>query len=110
MNTSNWTGRCPRTLTEALGCTGHAIEVYRTPPIRRFFYACIRHGWLVVAAVLAVLVLTGCDEIDSQERTAASLRDALAQAQKDRPELWTAERKKRADVAVGIVAKGDRHE
>lgn len=46
MNTSNWTGRCPRTLTEALGCTGHAIEVYRTPPIRRFFTpAFATAGW-----------------------------------------------------------------
>ncbi len=83
-----------------------AIQVFRKPLTKRFFYALWRHGWLVVAAVLAVFVLTGCDEIDSQERTAASLRDALAQAQKDRPELWTAEHKKRADVAVGLIAQG----
>lgn len=85
-----------------------AIQVFRKPLTKRFFYACIRHGWLAVFAALAVLVLTGCDEIDSQERGAASLRDAIAQAQKDRPELWTAEHKKRADVAVGIVARSER--
>ena len=104
MNDSNWTLRFPRTTR----CDGHAIYVYKTPAYRRFFYACVRHGWLFVVAVLAMLVLTGCNEIDSQERTAASLRDALAQAQKDRPELWTAEHKKRADVAVGIVARSER--
>lgn len=87
-----------------------AIQVFRKPLSKRFFYALWRHGWLVVFAALAVLVLTGCDEIDSQERGAAAYRDALAQAQKDRPELWTAEHKKRADVAVGIVAKGDFHD
>jgi len=77
MTNSNWTGRCPRTLDQALGCTGHAIEIHRTPPLRRFFYACVRHGWAIVIVCLAVLVLSGCDEMDSQERDAASLRDAI---------------------------------
>lgn len=104
MNDSNWTLRFPRTTR----CDGHAIYYYRQPLTKRFFYACIRHGWLAVFASLAVLALTGCDEIDSQERGAAAYRDALAQAQKDRPELWTAEHKKRADVAVGIVARSER--
>lgn len=74
-------------------------------------------NWQTAAAIAALLGcfflaqwLDGPGEIQAQEDTAASLRDALAQAQKDRPELWTAEHKKRADVAVGIVAKGDRHE
>lgn len=104
MTGSNWTLRFPRTTR----CDGHAIYAYKTPAYRRFFYACVRHGWFFVVAVLAVLVLTGCDEIDSQERGAAAYRDALAQAQKDRPELWTAEHKARADVAVGIVVRSER--
>lgn len=67
-----------------------------------------------VTAILAVFFFAQCldspSDWEAEKATAASLRDALAQAQKDRPELWTAEHKKRADVAVGIVAKGDRHE
>lgn len=83
-----------------------AIQVFRKPPMRRFFFALLRRGWVLVPIALMVLVLTGCDEMDSQDRTAASLRDALQQAQQERPELWTAERKARADRAVGLVARG----
>lgn len=71
-------------------------------------------NWQTAAAIAALLGcfflaqwLDGPSEMQSQEDGAAAFRDALAQAQKDRPELWTAERKARADVAVGIVAKGD---
>ncbi len=64
-----------------------------------------------LTALLAVFFLgqflDSPSDWEAEKATAASLRDALAQAQKDRPELWTAEHKKRADVAVGIVAKGD---
>lgn len=82
-----------------------AIQVFRQPPLaRRFFYAFARWGWLWI--FLAVLLLTGCDEMDSQDRTAANLRDALAQAQQDRPDLWTPERIERAGVAAGMVAQG----
>ena len=56
--------------------------------------------------IAAVLVLSGCNDMQAEEATAASLRDALAQAQQERPELWTAERKARADVAAGLVARG----
>ncbi len=87
MTNSNWTGRCPRTLNEALGCSGHAIEIYRTPPLRRFFYGCIRHGWMAFVVLLAVLVLSGCVDMQTEDASAASLRDALAQAQclKEKP-------------------------
>ena len=50
---SNWTGRCPRTSSEAFGCDGRAIEVYKTPLTKRFFYALIKHGWWVFALFLA---------------------------------------------------------
>lgn len=58
-----------------------AIQVFRKPLTKRFFYALFRRGWVLVPLVLALWVLTGCDEMDSQDRTAANLRDALAQAQ-----------------------------
>lgn len=77
MTNSNWTGRCPRTLDQALGCTGHAIYQYKPPLARRLFYACIRHGWAIAVLCIAALVLSGCVDMDSEERTAASLRDAI---------------------------------
>lgn len=70
-------------------------------------------NWQTAAAIAALLgcfflgqFLDSPSDWEAEKASAASLRDALAQAQKDRPELWTAEHKKRADVAVGIVAKG----
>lgn len=61
-----------------------------------------------VTAILAVYFfaqyLDSPADWEAERATAASLRDALAQAQKERP--WTAEQKARADVAVGIVVKG----
>ena len=83
-----------------------AIQVFRKPPMRRFFFALLRRGWVVVPIALMVLVLTGCDEIADKEADAANLRDALAQAQQDRPDLWTPGRIERAGVAAGMVAQG----
>lgn len=108
----NHTTRCyPRTMREAFGLSAReaiAIEAYKPPFHRRLFYGLARHGWAIVPAVLAVLVLSGCNsDIDAETATAASLRDALAQAQQERPELWTPERKARADVAAGLVARGE---
>ena len=81
MTGSNWTGRCPRTLTEALGCTGHAIEVYRTPLHKRVLWALCRCGWLMVPAVLAALVFTGCtSDVDTYAAMQADLADAIHQA------------------------------
>lgn len=80
------------------------IQVFRKPLTKRLFYACVRWGWLWI--FIAVLALTGCVDMAAEDATAASLRDALAQAQQERPELWTPERKARADRAVGLVAKG----
>lgn len=65
----------------------------------------------ILAAVLAAFLFAqhvdnGPSDMAAEDATAASLRDALAQAQQERPDLWTAERKARADAAAGIVAKG----
>lgn len=67
----------------------------------------------VALAVLAVVLLMGGSHLldgpsdaEAEEATAASLRDALKQAQQERPELWTPERKARADKAGGLVARG----
>lgn len=97
----------PRTMRGAFGLSAEdatALHFYKIPLYRRFFYALCRWGWLSI--FLAVLALAGCDDIADKEADAASLRDALQQAQQERPELWTAERKARADRAVGLVAKG----
>ena len=44
-------------------------------------------------------------DIESAQATEANLNDALEQAQAERPELWTAERKARARAAAQIVAR-----
>ena len=103
----NDTTRChPRTLREAFGLSPEdavAIHKYKTPAHRRFFFAFARWGWLWI--FLSVLLLTGCDEMADKEADAANLRDALAQAQQDRTDLWTPERIERAGVAAGMVAR-----
>lgn len=76
MTDSNWTLRFPRTTR----CDGHAIEIYRPPLLKRFFYACVRLGWIAVPIVLLVLVLSGCVDMESEQRSADSLLDAVAQA------------------------------
>ncbi len=66
------------------------------------------------AAVLAVVLALGAShylddapsDAEAEDATAASLRDALAQAQAERPDLWTAERRARAAAAAELVARG----
>ena len=60
-----------------------AIEVHKIPLHRRFVYALCRHGWVIVPAVLALSVLTGCDDLESYAADQASLADAIAQAAKE---------------------------
>lgn len=74
------------------------------PPLENLKFATA-----VLAVVLALggsHLLDGPSDFDAEEATAASLRDALAQAQQERPDLWTAERRARADAAAGLVARG----
>ena len=49
--------------------------------------------------------LDGPSDFEAAQATEASLNDALAQAQAERPEPWEAEQKARARVAAQIVAR-----
>ena len=73
------------------------------PPLENLkFWA----GAGVVALVLSSShLLDGPSDLEAAQATEASLNDALAQAQAERPELWTAEQKQRARVAAALVAR-----
>jgi hypothetical protein len=61
-----------------------AIEVYRTPLWKRAVWAFCRHGWLLIPAVLAVLVFSGCtSDVDTYAAVQADLADAIHQAAKE---------------------------
>ena len=62
-------------------------------------------GGLVALVLSSSHLLDGPSEIEAAQATEASLNDALAQAQAERPELWTAEQKARARVAAALVAR-----
>lgn len=82
------------------------IEVYRTPLHKRALWAFCRCGWLMAPAVLAVLVFSGCtSDVDTYAAMQADLADAVAQAQAERPELWSDEQKARARAAAALVAR-----
>ena len=72
------------------------------PPLENLkFWA----GAGVVALILSSShLLDGPSEIEAAQATEASLNDALAQAQAERPELWSDEQKARARVAAALVA------
>ena len=69
-----------------------------------------REFWLTLLACVLVFVLTaGCSEpteIEAERATAAALQDAIAQAQAERPDLWTPETIERAKTAALIAAAG----
>ena len=77
------------------------------PPLENLkFWA----GAGLVALVLSSShLLDGPSEIEAAQATEANrqdaLSDALAAAQAERPELWTAEQKERARAAAQIVAR-----
>ena len=64
--------------------------------------------WLTLLACVLVFVLTaGCSEpteIEATRDNAAALQDAIAQAQRERPDLWTPEAIERAKMAALIAA------
>ena len=73
------------------------------PPIENLkFWA----GAGLVALVLSSShLLDGPSDVEAAQATEASLNDALAQAQAERPELWSDEQKARARVAAALVAR-----
>ena len=64
--------------------------------------------WLTLLTCVLVFALTaGCSEpteIEAERATAAALQDAIAQAQAERPDLWTPETIERAKSAALIAA------
>ena len=61
-----------------------AIEVYKTPLHKRVLWAVCRTGWLILPAVLAVLVFSGCtSDVDTYAAVQADLADAVATAAKE---------------------------
>lgn len=73
------------------------------PPLENIkFWA----GAGLVALVLSSShLLDGPSDLEAAQATEASLNDALAQAQAERPELWSDEQKARARVAAALVAR-----
>ena len=66
--------------------------------------------WLtLLACVLAFVLLSACtgpSDTQAEADTAAALQDAIAQAQAERPDLWTPETIERAKTAALIAAAG----
>ena len=66
--------------------------------------------WLtLLACVLAFVLLSACSgpsDLEAERDTAAALQDAIAQAQAERPDLWTPETIERAKTAALIAAAG----
>ena len=64
--------------------------------------------WLTLLACVAAFVLmSGCSgpsDLEAERATAAALQDAIAQAQAERPDLWTPETIERAKTAALIAA------
>lgn len=63
----------------------------------------------VVGIVAALILLTACggpSDLEAERATAAALQDAIAQAQRERPDLWTPETIERAKAAALIAAAG----
>ena len=64
--------------------------------------------WLtLLACVLAFVLMSGCSgpsDLEAERATAAALQDAIAQAQAERPDLWTPETIERAKTAALIAA------
>ena len=84
------------------------LEYERSP--RRTVGATLNY----IAAVLLILAtcamaLVGCSgpsDLEAERATAAALQDAIAQAQAERPDLWTPETIERAKTAALIAAAG----
>lgn len=82
-NTSTYARTCPG-FGKTAAQMAMAIEVHKIPLHRRVVYALCRHGWVIVPAVLAVLVFSGCtSDVDTYAAMQADLADAVATAAKE---------------------------
>ena len=70
-----------------------------------------RDGWkfwlTLLACVAAFVLMSGCSgpsDLEAERATAAALQDAITQAQRERPDLWTPEPIERAKSAALIAA------
>ena len=66
----------------------------------------MRALFVCIALCAAALLLSACGptDIEAERATAAALQDAIAQAQAERPDLWTPETIERAKTAALIAA------
>ncbi len=60
----------------------------------------------VLAFVLGVVFMPGPSDTEADADSALNLQDAIAQAQAERPDLWTPETIERAKTAALIAAAG----
>ena len=69
----------------------------------------MRALWVPIGICAAALLLSACSgpsDLEAERDTAAALQDAIAQAQAERPDLWTPETIERAKTAALIAAAG----
>ena len=68
----------------------------------------MRALFVLIALCAAALLLTACgpSDIEAARDNAEALQDAIAQAQRERPDLWTPETIERAKTAALIAAAG----
>ena len=78
---------------------GIAVRVLGAMGSMRALFVCI-------ALCAAALLLSACgpSDIEAERATAVALQDAIAQAQAERPDLWTPETIERAKTAALIAA------
>lgn len=82
------------------------LEYERSP--RRTVGAALNYiaalALIVATFAMALVGCTGPTDVEADRDTAAALQDALAQAQAERPDLWTPETIERAQAAALIAA------
>ena len=104
-------GRCH--VRQPLACVAGSVSgPHRRPGIAarvlgamgsmRALFVCIT----LCAAALLLSACSGPSDIEAERATAAALQDAIAQAQAERPDLWTTETIERAKTAALIAAAG----
>ena len=73
------------------------------PPLENLKF--LAGAGLVALVLSSSNLLDGPSDFEAAQATEASLNDALAQAQAERPELWSDEQKALARAAAALVAR-----